>query len=162
MHVEYAAVHRDDSDDDDDESEMEEPPDGWEDEYGKIEFPDEEGEETDDDLSWEEYDECDIEREDELHDPLAISLDSQESEPLNSDAISSHSGNVKQSSQDSSLASYDCPLCLDTTKALSVTRCGHIFCTSCIQRVFRTKRLCPVCRQSGSLKQLRKIYPTFA
>ena len=84
QHIEYAAVHRDDSDDDSDDGDessgMQEPPDGWEDEFGKYEFPDEEDAMTDEgeEGSWEEYDECDIECEDEPHDPLAISSDTME------------------------------------------------------------------------------------
>lgn len=41
-----------------------------------------------------------------------------------------------------------CAVCLDVpgTKNVSITACGHIFCTSCLLRSLKTKNTCPTCR----------------
>lgn len=41
-----------------------------------------------------------------------------------------------------------CAMCLEVpgTKNVSITECGHIFCTSCLLRSLRTKNTCPTCR----------------
>ncbi|KAH7918255.1 hypothetical protein BV22DRAFT_1024890 [Leucogyrophana mollusca] len=175
MHIEYASVHRDDSDDEDIDD-GDEPPDGWEDEFGRREFPDEEeeaeggdGREDGADSEWEDYDDCDVEDEDDPHDPLAISIGSrtdflQSSESrqgVNSSQLGSELGTHDVSrvpSQSALHMSYPCPLCLDHASTVSATRCGHVFCTPCIRRVFKSTKLCPVCRSPGKLKHLRKVY----
>ncbi|KAH8110271.1 hypothetical protein DFH11DRAFT_1621728 [Phellopilus nigrolimitatus] len=58
-------------------------------------------------------------------------------------------------------AGYTCPLCLDQADDLSSVRCGHVFCTPCINRALDRKRQCPVCRASAKIKDVRKIYLTF-
>ncbi|KAF2740502.1 hypothetical protein EJ04DRAFT_548514 [Polyplosphaeria fusca] len=40
----------------------------------------------------------------------------------------------------------DCPICLDTLKEPVITKCAHIFCTTCIERVIDTQQKCPMCR----------------
>ncbi|USP79733.1 Putative SWI/SNF-related matrix-associated actin-dependent regulator of chromatin subfamily A member 3-like 1 [Curvularia clavata] len=40
----------------------------------------------------------------------------------------------------------DCPICLDIYKEPVITRCAHIFCTACIERVIETQHKCPMCR----------------
>lgn len=88
MHIEYAPIHGDDSDEEEDESEAGNLQDGWEDDRGADEFPDEvsdfEGED-DVDNSWEEYDDCDFEDEEDLGDPV------NEVRPLNCKITSSRS-----------------------------------------------------------------------
>jgi len=41
-----------------------------------------------------------------------------------------------------------CAVCLEVpgTKNVSITECGHIFCTSCLLRSLKTKNTCPTCR----------------
>ena len=41
-----------------------------------------------------------------------------------------------------------CPICLDNVKKtnVSITMCGHKFCTSCLLSSLRTKNTCPSCR----------------
>jgi SWI/SNF-related matrix-associated actin-dependent regulator of chromatin subfamily A3 len=40
----------------------------------------------------------------------------------------------------------DCPVCLDSigSKDPVITKCGHIFCTPCIERVIEVQHKCPV------------------
>ncbi|KAF1845826.1 uncharacterized protein K460DRAFT_286410 [Cucurbitaria berberidis CBS 394.84] len=40
----------------------------------------------------------------------------------------------------------DCPICLDTLKEPVITKCAHIFCTTCLERVIDTQHKCPMCR----------------
>ncbi|KAF9730692.1 hypothetical protein PMIN04_001697 [Paraphaeosphaeria minitans] len=40
----------------------------------------------------------------------------------------------------------DCPICLDSYKDPVITKCAHIFCTACIERVVETQHKCPMCR----------------
>lgn len=41
-----------------------------------------------------------------------------------------------------------CPVCLEVpgTKNVSITECGHIFCTSCLLSSLNQKNTCPKCR----------------
>lgn len=40
----------------------------------------------------------------------------------------------------------DCPICLDSMRDPVITKCAHIFCTPCIERVIDTQHKCPMCR----------------
>lgn len=40
----------------------------------------------------------------------------------------------------------DCPVCLESLREPVITRCAHIFCTACIERVIDTQHKCPMCR----------------
>ena len=40
----------------------------------------------------------------------------------------------------------DCPICLDVYKEPVITKCAHIFCTPCVERVIETQHKCPMCR----------------
>ncbi|KAF2810532.1 uncharacterized protein BDZ99DRAFT_508925 [Mytilinidion resinicola] len=40
----------------------------------------------------------------------------------------------------------DCPVCLDSFKEPVITKCAHVFCTPCIERVIDTQHKCPMCR----------------
>ncbi|PBK58987.1 hypothetical protein ARMSODRAFT_856774, partial [Armillaria solidipes] len=50
-----------------------------------------------------------------------------------------------------------CPVCLCPSSKMSVTKCGHLFCSSCIRQTFEKSQRCPSCRKPGHLGQLRKI-----
>ncbi|KAK0493464.1 hypothetical protein EDD18DRAFT_421611 [Armillaria luteobubalina] len=50
-----------------------------------------------------------------------------------------------------------CPVCLCPSSKMSVTKCGHVFCSSCIRQTFEKSQGCPSCRKPGHLDQLRKI-----
>lgn len=38
-----------------------------------------------------------------------------------------------------------CTICLDTVQDEKTLKCGHYFCTECIDTVFKYKPACPVC-----------------
>ena len=40
----------------------------------------------------------------------------------------------------------ECPICLDTLKEPVITKCAHVFCTLCLERVVGTQHRCPMCR----------------
>jgi SWI/SNF-related matrix-associated actin-dependent regulator of chromatin subfamily A3 len=40
----------------------------------------------------------------------------------------------------------DCPICFETLKDPVITRCAHIFCTHCLERVIEIQHKCPMCR----------------
>ncbi|KAF1945397.1 hypothetical protein EJ02DRAFT_369849 [Clathrospora elynae] len=40
----------------------------------------------------------------------------------------------------------DCPICLDTFKQPVITKCAHVFCTPCLERVIEVQHKCPMCR----------------
>lgn len=40
----------------------------------------------------------------------------------------------------------DCPICFDTYKEPVITKCAHIFCTPCLERVIELQGKCPMCR----------------
>jgi len=47
------------------------------------------------------------------------------------------------------LASFQCIICLDNPTDLTVTHCGHMFCSICLHEALHAgtqKRACPVCR----------------
>ncbi|KAI1324889.1 hypothetical protein F5Y16DRAFT_411784 [Xylariaceae sp. FL0255] len=49
------------------------------------------------------------------------------------------------------LGKFQCVICMDDTTALTVTHCGHLFCSECLHsalNVDASRRKCPVCRQN--------------
>jgi SWI/SNF-related matrix-associated actin-dependent regulator of chromatin subfamily A3 len=40
----------------------------------------------------------------------------------------------------------DCPVCFETLKDPVITKCAHIFCTHCLERVIEMQHKCPMCR----------------
>jgi superfamily II DNA or RNA helicase len=53
-----------------------------------------------------------------------------------------------------------CPICLDSIDTPTVTACGHIFCSECINNAFNhqpTNKRCPCCRSTLNGKVLREI-----
>ncbi|KAH9943530.1 putative zinc-finger-containing protein [Amylocystis lapponica] len=200
VHIEYAAVHRDDSDDDsEDDDGLDDSREGWEDDMGQTAFP-EENERADDENSgdddnsseqddyWDEDDETELEEEREAYygfapvsrqqvlnrvdSPNSAGGSDSEDENLSvADASVCHYGihrtcdsrtekavQCGQAKAPSSGLLLNCPLCLEPAQDISSTRCGHLFCTSCITHSLANKKLCPVCRKSAVPRQLRKIY----
>lgn len=55
------------------------------------------------------------------------------------------------------LATTQCVICLDQPDALTVTHCGHMFCSECLHGALNIgtgKRTCPVCRTAiGTVKK---------
>uniref|UniRef100_A0A182J4R3 RING-type E3 ubiquitin transferase n=1 Tax=Anopheles atroparvus TaxID=41427 RepID=A0A182J4R3_ANOAO len=52
-------------------------------------------------------------------------------------------------------ATRKCALCIDTTKDISVTQCGHLFCWQCILHWLDQKQMCPICRET--IKKTRVV-----
>ncbi|KAK0430647.1 hypothetical protein EV421DRAFT_1857326, partial [Armillaria borealis] len=50
-----------------------------------------------------------------------------------------------------------CPVCLCPSSKMSVTKCGHVFSSSCIRQTFEKSQGYPSSRKPGHLGQLRKI-----
>ena len=88
-----------------------------------------------------------------------------------------------QSNQESSEDRFACNICFESVKSPVVTRCGHIYCWSCLYiwlepgmtlaerryldssyvefgsgQIDETRRLCPVCKSVCSVKELVPIY----
>ncbi|SPQ22820.1 6064c393-8025-4ce1-8959-3ea41a497619 [Thermothielavioides terrestris] len=68
------------------------------------------------------------------------------------------------------LSAFDCAICMDNVTDLTVTHCGHLFCSECLHAALNmnpAKRVCPICRQkidpvpaSGKFSQRAKgFYP---
>ncbi|KAH8102245.1 hypothetical protein BXZ70DRAFT_63462 [Cristinia sonorae] len=185
-HVEHAVVHRDDSDDEydsDEDDDGEEYDESWEDRQGAMLYPEENehhatwyGVASDDesitaeDGYWDTDDNQLSDTDDEDFDVEEVLLDSKEEEtggPSDSDVDEVVSPDCCASA-DGSAASTDatppqsilftCPLCLEAPKSTSVTHCGHVFCTSCIVRSLKHKKLCPVCREPAAASHLRRLF----
>ena len=41
---------------------------------------------------------------------------------------------------------FECPICYTTNKDKIITKCGHSFCKSCIDKWTKSKNTCPICR----------------
>ncbi|KAJ7090333.1 hypothetical protein B0H15DRAFT_260004 [Mycena belliarum] len=50
-----------------------------------------------------------------------------------------------------------CPICLAARKRMCATRCGHLFCASCITHALQETKSCPACRQPALPTQLRSL-----
>ena len=104
---------------------------------------------------------------------------------LNSGNTSSNSGSENEQGQGqvreelpamesagSEMKNRSCPLCMDNIKHPITTRCGHMYCHICLHDFLRrrganylqqrhslsTGSLCPVCRASINVKELRHIF----
>lgn len=54
----------------------------------------------------------------------------------------------------------ECPICLKciANQHLSVTPCGHIFCSECIKTAITNRAACPTCNAAVQLVSLRRLY----
>ncbi|KAI0553020.1 hypothetical protein F4679DRAFT_533271 [Xylaria curta] len=63
------------------------------------------------------------------------------------------------------IGNFQCVICMDDTTALTVTHCGHLFCSECLHsslHIDSMKRTCPVCRAKVELKDKnRKTVKSF-
>ncbi|OLN81623.1 E3 ubiquitin-protein ligase complex slx8-rfp subunit slx8 [Colletotrichum chlorophyti] len=60
------------------------------------------------------------------------------------------------------LSAFQCVICMDDVTALTVTHCGHLFCSECLHsalNVDATRNKCPICRQKVETKD-RSDYTT--
>ncbi|XP_030387682.1 uncharacterized protein LOC115634230 [Scaptodrosophila lebanonensis] len=56
--------------------------------------------------------------------------------------------------------SYKCPVCWESVRQREPvsTKCGHVFCNTCIQSVLRLTHKCPMCNKKMSSRQTFRIY----
>ncbi|CAK4077278.1 unnamed protein product [Aphanomyces euteiches] len=55
-----------------------------------------------------------------------------------------------------------CPVCIDAIQEPMATRCGHVFCRSCIDLTMKPNRKtvdCPMCKKRVCKKDLLVLYP---
>ncbi|KAI1175967.1 hypothetical protein F4777DRAFT_288834 [Nemania sp. FL0916] len=65
------------------------------------------------------------------------------------------------------LGKFQCVICMDDTTGLTVTHCGHLFCSMCLHSALMIdtiKRTCPVCRSKVELRDkkgrtVKSYYP---
>ncbi|KAI1771332.1 hypothetical protein F4818DRAFT_210512 [Hypoxylon cercidicola] len=53
------------------------------------------------------------------------------------------------------IGTFQCVICMDNCASLTVTHCGHLFCSECLHSALHidsTKKTCPVCRTKVDLK----------
>lgn len=53
---------------------------------------------------------------------------------------------------------YNCPICFELINEAYVSRCGHSFCSKCLQRTVESHRRCPKCQLS---LQPSEIFPNY-
>ncbi|KAF9038595.1 hypothetical protein BJ165DRAFT_1499050, partial [Panaeolus papilionaceus] len=64
-------------------------------------------------------------------------------------------------SDTSSSPSLTCPICRGFPRESTVTECGHLFCHGCISDIASRRGYCPVCFESCTPRQLRKVHLSF-
>ena len=54
----------------------------------------------------------------------------------------------------------ECPICLNNARLPILTRCGHIFCWTCIKDWVKKKEKleCPICKNGIKLEEVIKLY----
>ncbi|KAJ6512229.1 putative zinc-finger-containing protein [Mycena vitilis] len=147
-HIEYAPVHCDDDSDEEEEDACEDPSipsHEWEDEMGQLAYPDEQPPQSDDDSddSWEAYDDYDYEDAEEIQDMHVEDDDDTDEDDDDSEEA---------------VPPFSCPMCRKVPSSVCCTPCGHIFCSPCITNALKHSNECPVCSETGTVEQLRKIF----
>ncbi|KAL3616482.1 ubiquitin-like modifier hub1 [Castilleja foliolosa] len=52
-----------------------------------------------------------------------------------------------------------CSVCLDRRKEVVITKCYHLFCNPCVQKIIETRhRKCPVCAASFGVNDVKPVY----
>ncbi|KAA8550078.1 hypothetical protein F0562_001762 [Nyssa sinensis] len=52
-----------------------------------------------------------------------------------------------------------CSICLDRSKEVVITKCYHLFCNPCVQRIIESRhRKCPVCASSFGANDVKPVY----
>lgn len=70
-----------------------------------------------------------------------------------SDSIS-----ISLSSNKNSFAHLSCPICFETISEATITKCGHSYCSRCIQKSIECNKKCPKCNQSLTIQE---TFPNF-
>ncbi|VVA96794.1 unnamed protein product [Arabis nemorensis] len=53
---------------------------------------------------------------------------------------------------------FNCPICMCPFTKETSTKCGHIFCNSCIKKAISCQAVCPTCRKKVASKDLIRIF----
>ncbi|XP_031628116.1 uncharacterized protein LOC116343928 [Contarinia nasturtii] len=57
-----------------------------------------------------------------------------------------------------------CPICLERFEEqnISITKCGHLFCSECLNTAMKSRRICPVCNNRVISTQVKRAHLPFA
>lgn len=61
-------------------------------------------------------------------------------------------------SPESPKESKQCPICFELYTNPMATKCGHVFCSSCITQAVKITKNCPICKRRCDVKQLFRLY----
>ncbi|KAL6967998.1 hypothetical protein U1Q18_033801 [Sarracenia purpurea var. burkii] len=53
---------------------------------------------------------------------------------------------------------FNCPVCMGPLIEETSTKCGHIFCKSCIKTAIAAQGKCPTCRRKVTMKTTHRVY----
>ncbi|GAV70721.1 zf-RING_2 domain-containing protein [Cephalotus follicularis] len=53
---------------------------------------------------------------------------------------------------------FTCPICMGQLVEEMSTKCGHIFCKTCIKAAISTQAKCPTCRKKITVKELIRVF----
>ncbi|XP_051956929.1 E3 ubiquitin-protein ligase RNF185 isoform X4 [Xyrauchen texanus] len=66
-----------------------------------------------------------------------------------------------QTSGENSSSTFECNICLDTSKDAVISLCGHLFCWPCLHQWLETRpnrQVCPVCKAGISREKVIPLY----
>ncbi|KAK9282557.1 hypothetical protein L1049_005478 [Liquidambar formosana] len=53
---------------------------------------------------------------------------------------------------------FSCPICMGPLVEEMTTKCGHIFCKTCIKTAIASQTKCPTCRKRVTMKDIIRVY----
>lgn len=53
---------------------------------------------------------------------------------------------------------FSCPICMGPLVEEMTTKCGHIFCKSCIKAAITVQGKCPTCRRKVTARDIHRVY----
>lgn len=53
---------------------------------------------------------------------------------------------------------FTCPICMGPLVEEMSTKCGHIFCKTCIRSAIAAQAKCPTCRKKVTVKELIRVF----
>ncbi|KAJ8749185.1 hypothetical protein K2173_018656 [Erythroxylum novogranatense] len=53
---------------------------------------------------------------------------------------------------------FSCPICMGPLVEETSTKCGHIFCKTCIKAAIAAQAKCPTCRKRVAVKELIRVF----